>query len=179
LRLPEFPDERRMKVGYLVPIYVRGWIDHRATVRPEGLSPWEIPISSSGIETATFPARSAVYQSTAPPRVEYLGMLLCRTSVWGKGALVFRGTDNTRFSCYSSTLMAWLVRLVFLCSFPLPKFTPLQASFAWKISSTPPPPPLPPLPPSTKYLRPQNMCWFPWVCTYFREHKYCAIFWSA
>jgi len=109
-------------------------------------------------------------------------MLLCRTSVWGKGTSVFRGKDNTWFSCYNSTLMAWLARLMFLWSFPLPKFTPLQAIFAWKISCTPPspyPPPPPPLPPSTKFLRPRNMCWFSWVCTYFHDHKYGAIFWSA
>jgi len=86
-----------------------------------------------GNRTRDLPARNAMSQSTVPPHMKYWGMLLCRTSVWGKEPLVFRAKDNTWFSCYSSTLMAWLLRLMFIMLFSIAKIHSISSKSRVKV----------------------------------------------
>jgi hypothetical protein len=118
-RRSRLPDSRHMKVArlsalrtgrfypqeiFLVLICVRGWVDPRVLVLPEGLCQWKIPMTPSGIDHATFRflAQCLNHCATACPPIYIWQNKDKSTLIWE--LYIF---SDTLISNYSTATRCW------------------------------------------------------------------------
>jgi hypothetical protein len=113
-KAPRFQDNRYMKMVrllavrtgrfypqeiFLVLISVRGWVNPRAIVRPEGLCQWKIPFTPSGIEPATFRLVTRFLNQLRPLLSQEIFLVL----------ISVRGWVNSRAVVWTEGLCQWKI----------------------------------------------------------------------
>jgi hypothetical protein len=104
---------------FLVLISVRGWVNLRTIVRPEGLCQWKNPVTPSGIETATFRfvAQCLNHYAIACPLFNngVLNFVLSRNSSWIVQDVVLETRDRNPCNVFlTEDVVDCLILLPFL-----------------------------------------------------------------
>jgi hypothetical protein len=95
---------------FLILISVRGWVEPRVIVWPGALCQWNIPMTLSGIEPATFQllAYKDSYVAFNKPGQALIGMK-CLTLVLSNSNFWSKIYQTTHFGVWISGLVGWVV----------------------------------------------------------------------